>query len=128
MLEAGGWWPVGASAIPRFVVAVTGALIVSVKPDHLAALGRLVMSWYGGHYMREFQDFLSARVNQAALSCPYAFFECLAVVFGNERPITKLAFAQEVYDPTEVTEQARPQPDTCKLFSKVGRRGLSAVM
>ena len=86
------------------------------------------MSWYGGPYMREFQDFLSARVNQAALSCPHGFFETLAVVFGNERPLTKLAFAQEMYDPTEITENARPQADTCKLFQKVGRRGLPAVM
>ena len=86
------------------------------------------MSWYGGAYMREFQDFLSARVNQAALSCRWAFFECLATTLGAERPLTKLAFAQEVYDPTDVTEQARPQPDMCKLFLKVGRCGLSAVM
>ena len=109
-------------AIPRFVVLISQDLLIKMKPDHIAALAKLVLSWFGGPYLREWLDFLSLRVNQADLSCPWGFFETLAQSFGDDKPLTKLIFAQSVYDKTVVQDMVRPAPDVCKLYKQARGR------
>ena len=67
----------------QLVVLTSQDIIAKVKPDQISALAKVVLGWYGGNYLREFLDFLSARVNQAALTCSWFWLEHLVTTFGD---------------------------------------------